>query len=243
MHSRLGGDALYDDVLDITWLANANLAETNTFGLATGVRLGSHPALTSGINGVIRPNGRMNISGAYHWIDAMNSSNYLGINNWRLPTLDPINGSAFNTSITNDGSTDRGKNISRPGTTNGGSTGSEMAHLFYNTLGNVSDFDTTGTFDDGCTGTNSCLTNPGLFTNLISDIYGTGLEFAGMTEFTWMLDFSNGDQDRFDEQSTFFFFAVHPGDVSAVPIPGAVWLMGSALMGLLGIGRRKRKHH
>lgn len=34
LFSRLGGDALYDDVLDITWLSNANLADTTDFGVA-----------------------------------------------------------------------------------------------------------------------------------------------------------------------------------------------------------------
>ena len=31
--SRLDGQAYYDDVLDITWLTNANLAGTNSFGV------------------------------------------------------------------------------------------------------------------------------------------------------------------------------------------------------------------
>jgi hypothetical protein len=35
--SRLSGQAYYDDVLDITWLANANLAAGNTFGVG-GIR-------------------------------------------------------------------------------------------------------------------------------------------------------------------------------------------------------------
>ena len=30
------------------------------------------------------------------------------------------------------------------------------------------------------------------------------------------------------------------GNVSAVPVPGAVWLFGSAVMGLIGVGRRKQ---
>jgi hypothetical protein len=34
--------------------------------------------------------------------------------------------------------------------------------------------------------------------------------------------------------------AVHPGDVSAVPIPGAVWLFGSALLGLIGIRKEMK---
>ncbi len=33
-------DAYYDTVLDITWLADANLAASNTFGLPTGSYLG-----------------------------------------------------------------------------------------------------------------------------------------------------------------------------------------------------------
>jgi len=38
----------------------------------------------------------------------------------------------------------------------------------------------------------------------------------------------------------YYALAVRPGDVSAVPVPAAVWLFGSGLMGLLGLARRKR---
>lgn len=38
--AALGGQVVNDTDLNITWLANANLAATNTFGLATGVDLG-----------------------------------------------------------------------------------------------------------------------------------------------------------------------------------------------------------
>ena len=33
LFSRLGGQAVYNDVLDITWLADANLAASSTFGV------------------------------------------------------------------------------------------------------------------------------------------------------------------------------------------------------------------
>ncbi len=56
--------------MNITWLADANLAATNHFGI------------TEGIN----PDGSMNYKTATAWIDAMNAANYLGQHNWRLPT-------------------------------------------------------------------------------------------------------------------------------------------------------------
>jgi hypothetical protein len=37
-----------------------------------------------------------------------------------------------------------------------------------------------------------------------------------------------------------FIRAVRDGDVSSVPVPAAVWLFGSGLLGLIGIARRKK---
>ena len=51
---------IYDDVLDIIWLQNANLAATETFG----------------INGIDAA-GQMDWSTAQSWIVAMNAANYL----------------------------------------------------------------------------------------------------------------------------------------------------------------------
>ena len=63
--------AYYDPNINATWLADANLAASNTFGV-TG----------------IDTNGRMSWYTAFDWIAAMNASNYLGFNNWRLPSFD-----------------------------------------------------------------------------------------------------------------------------------------------------------
>jgi len=39
-----------------------------------------------------------------------------------------------------------------------------------------------------------------------------------------------------------FFYTLHlEGTVSAVPVPAAVWLFGSGLLGLVGVARRKRQ--
>jgi len=62
------GETVYDTVNDVTWLANANLAATKTFGVR-------------GIN----PDGSMAWTTAQAWIAAMNAANYLGSNKWSLP--------------------------------------------------------------------------------------------------------------------------------------------------------------
>lgn len=61
--SRVGGQAYYDDVLDITWLADANYA------------------MTSGYDS----DGLMTWDEAQSWIGTLNTANYLGVNDWRLP--------------------------------------------------------------------------------------------------------------------------------------------------------------
>lgn len=83
--------AVYDSDLNITWLANANLAATNAFGV-------------SGINS----DGSMPWPTAQDWIVAMNSAKYLGFSDWRIPsTLQPdptclvqIGGTSFGTGCT-----------------------------------------------------------------------------------------------------------------------------------------------
>ncbi len=69
-------EAFYDDILDITWLADANLASSNNFGV-----------------GGIGANGAMNWNEAMNWVAGMNSQNYLGFDAWRLPSIIGSNGS------------------------------------------------------------------------------------------------------------------------------------------------------
>ena len=102
-------EAYYDTDLSITWLANANVNLTMTWADA------NFWAANLSI------------------VDAVNNITY---DNWRLPTVNPVNGSSFNYALSYNGSTDYGYNVSEQGTAFAGSTGSEMAHLFYNTLNN-----------------------------------------------------------------------------------------------------------
>lgn len=98
--------AYYDTDLDITWLANANLAASNNFGVTSGIILTGSAA------------GQMNWAASQNWLAGMNTASYLGYNDWRLPaTLYP------DTSCSGTGSF--GQNC----------TGSELGHLFYLELG------------------------------------------------------------------------------------------------------------
>jgi Protein of unknown function (DUF1566) len=222
--SRAGGQAYYDDVLDITWLANANLADTNDFGVA-------------GINA----NGSMTWSTAQSWIGAMNAANYLGTNTWRLPTVEPLNGSTFNYTGSYNGSTDAGSNQSEQGTAYAGSTGSEMAHLFYNTLNNKGYCDPLLSTGGICSSPQAGwgLSNVGPFSNFQSKDYWSGTEYAPNTSYAWRFNFFDGNQNMGGSKASHMYsaWAVRSGDIAPVPVPGAIWLFGGAV-GLLGYVRR-----
>jgi len=72
------GITVYDSVNNISWLANANLAATNRFGL---------PLCTgAGTQTCVNASGSMRYDAAVAWVQAMNAANYMGHNDWQLPT-------------------------------------------------------------------------------------------------------------------------------------------------------------
>ncbi len=76
-------EAYYDDVLNVTWLADANFARTSGFDA----------------------DGRMDWPTALAWVADLE---YHGLRGWRLPKLLPSNGTSFTTAFSNNGSTDYG---------------------------------------------------------------------------------------------------------------------------------------
>ncbi|MBT9538504.1 PEP-CTERM sorting domain-containing protein [Thiobacillus sp.] len=204
-------EAYYDTVLDITWLANANVNGQMTHGAATA--WAANLSFTDGVN---------------------------TYDNWRLPTVNPVNGVSFNYSSSPDGSTDLGYNISKAGTTYAGSTGSEMAHLFYNTLGNSGYF-TPSDVVSGCyvSPSNTCLDNTAPFDNLQAYFYWSATEYAPGTEGAYYFDFGLGSQSVANGSSYFYALAISPGDVAAVPEAETYALMLAGL-GLVGWRARRR---
>ncbi len=229
--------AYYDTTLDITWIADANLAASNTFGLAYNTNLGDHPndSYAANYTEQILTDGRMRWGAALHWIDAMNASNggagYLGYNDWRLPTM--LDTGAPGCDFANSG-TDCGYNVQTGSAAT--TVYSEMASLWYDTLGNIPYRDTAGNAAQPGWG----LTNTGPFSNLQSSYYWSGVEYAPYTYRAWYFHTGGGYQNTSNKVGNLYGWAVRSGDVSAVPVPAAVWLFGSGLIGLLGMAKRKR---
>ncbi|WP_297293005.1 PEP-CTERM sorting domain-containing protein, partial [Oceanicoccus sp.] len=112
-------------------------------------------------------------------------------------------------------------------------------------LGNNSWYDTSGTAT-GCTATNNCLENTSAdgvdILNLQSYVYWSGTEYAPGSYDAWYFGTDRGYQYNITKSLEYYAWAVRSGDVSAVPVPAAVWLFGSGLVGLIGVSRRKRRH-
>lgn len=145
---------VYDPALNVTWLADGDLAARRTFGV-------------TGIN----PDGSMNWNTAQAWITAMNDSNYLGHNGWRLPkTRQPDTTCSIETPVTHDFS---GYDC----------TGSEMGELFYTELG-------------GAAGSTLRRTHDGdaeLFHNVQPSLYWSDAD-TSQAFGAWTFSFGNGFQ-------------------------------------------------
>lgn len=88
LHDR-GSGLIFDDVLDITWLQNANYAQTSGYD----------------------SDGKMLQADAVAWADQLI---YGGYSDWRLPHTLPVNPPNYNLTWSADGSTDSAANIQSP---------------------------------------------------------------------------------------------------------------------------------
>ena len=168
-----------------------------------------------------------------------------GVTGWRLTQTLPVNGSTYNQNFSYNGSTDWGFNISAPGSAYPGFKGNELAYLYYVDLGNKGYFDVNGNKQSG-----SGLVNTGPFKNLQQQdaYYLSGTEYPTQPGWTaFLFPFSSNANDAGCQGGgneyidNYYALAVHSGDVGApVPIPGAVWLLGSGLAGLIGFAKLKK---
>ena len=103
-----GGGLLYDDVLNVTWLQNANYGAGSSYD-----------------NGLSNTDGRMTWASATAWVDNLSfhdSVRNINYSDWRLAANTPV-GAIFNHNYATDGSTDIGYNIS------------ELSYMYYVNIG------------------------------------------------------------------------------------------------------------
>lgn len=162
---------------------------------------------------------------------------------WRLPATNTLDSTLVDDGNRSwIGTKDRGRNISAPGTLYAGSTASEMAYMFYITLGNRSYCDPFLSTTSTCSGpqTGWGLTKTGPFSNLQARFYWSATAGPSVVQDGWGFDFEYGSQGTRPSDLGAFAWAVHDGDVGVVPIPAAVWLLSSGLIGLIGVARRRK---
>ena len=224
-----GDGTVTDDVSNKMWIKDFNLAASNTFGLAYSTDLGDHPSdsYAASYAEQIFTSGYMNWGAALHWIDAMNTANYLGFNDWRLPGVTDTGSSGCNFAYTG---TDCGYNVDL-------ATG-ELADLWYRALGNTPLYDNSGSGPQAGWG----LTNAGPFDNMQSYAYWSGTAYAPGTNRAWLF-YTNYCYQRYTYKDRgLYAVAVRSCDAGGcegtVPVPGTLALLGLGLAG--GAVRRRR---
>ncbi|WP_020482711.1 PEP-CTERM sorting domain-containing protein [Methylomonas sp. MK1] len=230
-----GVDLVYSSVSNVTWTKDANLLGTllSSTGFSNTVNaiIAASPIIYDTPNGFDTPDysgyhivtaSDFSGIGAVSWFGAkaftfyLNSINYGGSNQWRLPSA--------------GSNPDFGIN----------QIGSELGQLYYNELGALPYPGTNGN-DYGILGDGSFETSGsvGPFTKVQTLGYWSNMEHASDPNVGWHFATSSGEQSVDLKVMPYYAWAVAPGQVNAVPVPAAVWLMSTGLIGLLSLKRRK----
>lgn len=205
-----GPEAFYDTELNITWLRSA----------ATIVTVWMPPWSPT-----IGPR-------SMEWEDAKSwaEQERYGLTGWRLPTTYDKGAPGCNYS---DGGSDCGNNPD-----SSADTGSEMAHLFYATLGNKSPFVYGTTLPQEPIE----AMNIGDFEYLQPSEYWSGTKYALDDEGAWYFDFRRGFQHWDTKGHNYSALAVRSGDIVSVPEPPMVSLVLAGFCAVAVLVRRRRVH-
>ena len=216
-------DAFYDTQLNITWLADGNAAAGSGFDATYG-------------------GGRMTWGESRAWAASLN---VYGTTGWRWPTMidTGVAGCDF---FSYGGGTDCGYNVQTI-SADGQTVYSELAHLFYATLGNLA-YCAPGSTYYSCLAAGGLqpgwgLTNTANFRNLQGHAYWSGLPCAPLPQAcAWVFGTYSGGQGYDFQDDDLYAIAVRPGDVTAatsVPEPTGLALAALALSALVVVRRRR----
>ena len=165
--------------------------------------------------------GTMNWSSAMAWAAALNVH---GVTGWTLPSTQ---------------NRPEGCSNSLPFPTCGygvDPTSSQMAHMYFVTLGNLSSISPI----DGSAVPGGGLVNTANFSNLQASNYWSSTPASiDPTNYSWFFNMSSGYQTIY-RRSDWHAWAVRDGDVLAVPEPGSVGLVLLALLGAAFSGSAAR---
>lgn len=226
--TNVGNGTVQDSSLNVVWTQDANLFQTlaaSTPHLVLNIinNVGGEVTDSAGthfLNGTDFDTsaGTLDWYGAQAFVSYLNSTAYAGHSNWSLPTIAPLNGSTYNTSLSYNGGTDVGYNNA--------SSKSQLGHLFYASLGNQGFYDAAGQ-----TQAPYGVSNAGPFTHLDSAGYWSGSEAdADNAYFFSTLD---GLQSAYDKTTQYKVLAV-----AAVPEPSALLMASAGLLMVVAMVRR-----
>lgn len=173
-----------------------------------------------------------NANGPMVWEDATrwaNSLNLHGVTGWRLPRVIDVGADGCNLSYA--GGTDCGSNVD-PAT-------SEIAHMFYATLGNAA---LCPPGDEQCEHPRSAgaygLTNTAEFTSMQEELYLTETIYAPQSTLRWDFHMDIGVQGVAGMYVQGYAAAVHSGDVGVAASTPPAWMAMLAALGGLLLARR-----
>jgi hypothetical protein len=185
--------AYYDDVLNITWLANPKAGAGSAFD-----------------DGPSPTDGTMSWSSTQAWLASLNSAAHLGASNWRLPDVD-VNGDALIVQC-------------------GGPAACPDNEMGHHSQSNDVQLNAICQLSSVC--------DPGPFGSIGGSYYWSSSPAPGGNS-AWVFYFPMNETWTLDKATgSGAVWAVRTGDLALVPAPGAIWLLGTALVVMRWMGRK-----
>ncbi len=221
-----GGLGVYDSITDITWTSDANLLGTleSQQGFTTVVNaiIASSPIIQDIPN--IDDNGG---SGSYSGIYDISAADFGagGLVDWwgAQAFVNYLNYANYGHSnqwalpTTPDSNASFGNS----------QTSSQLGELIYNELGGTE---------------GSPIPRSPYFFHEQLNAYWFGTEYSPSPYYAWYFDTNNSYQIIDYKNAQYYAWAVSPGEASFLPVPSAVWLFGSGVLGIFGLKRRQGRH-